>query len=450
MIKNLLSIFRLGWLRVFLALALMIGIGAYISDSLGFQFGMLGVFIWGGAALFAGAFGLIYFAQFITPTAGEDGWQEGLKLLFQSLSITYPDTQNTSNKNNKRQRRQRSKSVKAPASGQLPPSFKTLKAGILRTHQVISTVYKGKYSGAKGPGFVHLREKELVKKLVDLRTQFRRDGNVRVTTRDGIQLVASVSVLFKIKGAPAQHEDILFPFDKNAIFQVTYADAIDDHGDIVYWQETLVPQAITYAIQEVGKYTLNQLTSMNNGVTTLSDINQVIQQEMERKFEGRGVDILSASMSNPRLPEEIQDQRLASWQTEWSEKTKLYYADSEVEVLQQRKEVRARAQIKIIDAISRNLNLMQRDDDSEMVGLITLRMIEALEEAVSEGSVNARVPQTIMANLIEETSAQMRAESKQSRPKPPPSPDPTPTEEDPPDQPQPPQNNMRLLDEDET
>lgn len=434
----------------------MIGIGGYISDSLGFRFGWLGVFIWGGAALFAGAFGLIYFAQFITPTAGEDGWQEGLKLLFQSLSVTYPDTENRSENSNRRERRQRSGVVKAPAPDHLPPSFKTLKAGILRTHQVVSTVYKSKYGGTKGPGFVHLRDKEVIKKLIDLRTQYRRDGNVRVTTRDGIQLVTAVSVLFKIKAAPAQHEHILYPFDKNAIFQVTYADAIDDHGDPVYWQETLVPQAITYAIQEVGKYTLNQLTSVDNGVPTINEINRIIHQEMERKFEGRGVDILDASMGSLTLPKEVQEQRLASWQTEWREKTKLYYADSEVEILQQRKEVRARAQIKIIDGISRNLNLMQRDEDSEIVGLITLRMIEALEEAVSEGSVNARVPQQIMATLIADTSAQMRSEEHRTNKTAPP-PDEEPPEEaapapddESPDEPQPPRNNMRLPDESES
>ncbi len=422
----------------------MIGIGAYISDSVGFRFGWLGVFIWGGVTLFAGTFGLIYFAQFITPTAGEDGWQEGLKLLLYSLNVTYPDTQNSSKRSDKRQRRQRSKAAKAPASDQLPPSFKTLKAGILRTHQVISTVYKGKYSGAKGPGFVHLRDKEMAKKLIDLRTQFRRDGNVRVTTRDGIQLVTAVSVLFKIKSAPAQNEYILYPFDKNAIFQITYADAIDDHGDIVYLQETLVPQAITYAIQEVGKYTLNQLTSMDNGVTTISDINQVIQQEMQRKFEGRGVEILSASMGGLQLPEEVQEQRLASWQTEWHERTKQRYADSKVEILQQKKEVRARAQIRIIDAISHNLNTLQQDDDPELIGVIELRMIEALERAVSAGSVNALVPQQIMANLLANTSAQLHEENNQSdKTAPPP-------DEEPPDQPQPPRNNMRLPDESES
>lgn len=407
--NSLRNLFRQGWFKITLAIILMFGIGWYISDSVGVNFGWLGAFIWIVITIFTATFGIIYFAQFITPTAGDSGWWEGLRLIFTSLSNTPPTSAAAKPKENTRRRQRTQTAVTHINQNQLPPSFKTLKAGILRTHQVIATVYKGKYGGAKGPGFVRLRDKEIVRngQIIDLRVQRRKNDNVRVTTRDGMQIVTEVSVRFRIKPAEGHPEFVLFPYDKNAIFQVSYADAIDDHGDPIYWQDGLIPQVITFVTQEVSKYTLNELTTLEDGVSNLDEINRIVQQEMERKFDPRGIEILDASMSAPVLTKEIRQQRLHSWQAEWQEKTKQKYADSEIEIIQQRKEVRARAQIKIIDTISRNLNLMQRDDDAEMVGLITLRMIEALEQAVSEGSVRALVPQQIMASLISDSSAQM-------------------------------------------
>ena len=80
------------------------------------------------------------------------------------------------------------------------------------------------------------------------------------------------------------------------------------------------------------------------------------------------------------------------------------------------KQARARAQIEIIDTIARSIDAMRQENDADLAQIITLRMIEALEEAVSEGSIQAMVPQQIMASLVADTSRQMKTWGKEIPP----------------------------------
>ncbi len=418
--KSLGSLLSIGWVRISLAFILLCGVGWYISDSVGVGFGWLGALFWVVIATFTATFGIIYFAQFLTPIAGDDGWWKGLFLIFRAFSAPAPQNSRTiiEEKPKKGQRGQRRKTVVTPVHrnpDEPPPSFKTLRAGILRTFQVFALVQGGKFAGSRGPGFVTLNENENVRHVIDLRVQKRDEKKVRVTTRDGIQIVTSVSVTFRIKQSSRLHnKHTLYPYDQNAIFQISYADAIDDHGDTLPWQDKIVPQAITLISQEVSKFALNELTRLEGGVSHVDEINRIVSKEMVDKFALRGIEIISAGMSTPVLPSSIQTQFIAAWRAEWQEKINEKVAEGEAQALRRQKQARARAQIEMIDAISRNLNTMKREDDSEMVEILTLRMIEALEQAITSGKVKAEVPQQIMANLIADTSRYMRSAAEDS------------------------------------
>ena len=422
--KSLSSLLSFGWVKIFLAIVILFGIGWYISDSLGVPFGWLGTLFWIAITLFTAIFGIIYFAQFLTPIAGDMGWRQGMTLILRALSTPAPRNTHTVKENKskkgggRRRRKKMASTTPVPRSpDQPPPSFRAIRAGILRTYQVFALVRGRKYIGSRGPGFVILNdEKAYVRHIIDLRQQKRVQPKVRVTTKDGIQIVTNVSVVFRIMPDPQpRHEATLYPYDKNAIFQVSYADTIDDHGGQMSWQDKIIPQAITFASQEVSKYSLNDLSKLEGGVSNIDEIKRVMLLKMSKKFESHGIKIIKADISAPPLPPEIRQQYLNAWQSKWKEKIKEKLYEGEVKSLRRRKQARALAQIEMIDAISQNLSTMHREDDADMVEIITLRMIEALEDAVAEGSVRSLVPQQIMAHLIEDTAKQMRLDSKESR-----------------------------------
>ncbi len=67
------------------------GVISYLlEDALGVPYGLFGVIIWVSIFLVAFFFGLVYFAQFLLPIDGAEGWQEGLQLLTRIYSQGQP------------------------------------------------------------------------------------------------------------------------------------------------------------------------------------------------------------------------------------------------------------------------------------------------------------------------------------------------------------------------
>ena len=79
------------------------------------------------------------------------------------------------------------------------------------------------------------------------------------------------------------------------------------------------------------------------------------------------------------------------------------------EAVRRIKKARARAQIEIIENITQNIDSVRRAGDTDLSNIITLRMIEALEEGLSSESLQALIPQQIMTNLVMDTSNQMQS-----------------------------------------
>jgi hypothetical protein len=110
------------------------------------------------------------------------------------------------------------------------------------------------------------------------------------------------------------------------------------------------------------------------------------------------------------LPEDVRRQNIETWQAAWKSKISVEEAASEAEVIRRMKQARARAQVKIIETIIQNLEVMRQDNDSDAYQVIILRLIDALEEAMVADVPGANVPRQIMASLVTDTSARVRSQ----------------------------------------
>ena len=163
--NSLTSIFSFGWFKLVLAINIMFAIGWFISDATGITFGWLGAVIWTVITIFSATFGVIYFAQFVTPIAGDEGWWSGLLLIYRTHTSSSRQANQPKTEKSPR-RRQRGKSSASAKPAQQISSFKSLRAGILKTHQVAAIEFKNKYVGSRGPGFIQLQEKEKIRGTV--------------------------------------------------------------------------------------------------------------------------------------------------------------------------------------------------------------------------------------------------------------------------------------------
>ena len=376
----------------------------FLRDFLGIQYGTLGTLIWLvvlAAALF---FSLLYFAQFLLPMEGIEGWTEGLRLLSRSYfggtanrawrPPPVPASLVTSEEETQR--------------SPLPSSFPHLRAGIIRSHYVLALARGQGFSRAAGPGFIMLHPAEVITDVIDLRRQLRSQP-VQANTRDGIPIATTVIVIFQVRQQELDAHDggPLYPYDREAIFQVSYANSSDGRFTRD-WTEQLGPRAAAILVDELAQYRLNDLYQEDASIAPFAMMQQTIKRQLERHADQIGIQILGVGIGHLQLPEEVVEQRIKTWQVNWERQIQVQRAVSDAEAERRLKNARARAQIEIIHNITQNIEAMRHAGNANLTQIVMLRMIEALEEATSDPVVQMILPQELISQLVGEASGQMK------------------------------------------
>lgn len=393
-----------GILGLLLALLALIFLGRYLQDAQGIDHQWLVSYSWLIIAGITFVLGLIYYAQFVSPLRGEEGWVAGFILLIEAY-MKVAEKKLESSKSDGKQ----NKSAGLTEIDRLPASLKSLNAGFIRGHQVLALTKGSSFVRPAGPGFVVLYQGEQIWRVIDLRPQ-RRSQPVITKTRDGIPVETAVSVTFQVKrDASVGDEDLLYPFDRDAIFHVSYDETVDQQGNLLPWTRQLTPPAAAILANEIPKHTLNELTRAEEGMSPLEEIKQTISRDLQRRFFPKGIEVLAVGIGGLKLPDGVRDQQFLTWQADWLRKIRVEHATGNAEAVRRIKQAQARAQIEIIENITHSIETMRREEGADLSQVIMLRMIEALEDAVTAGSVQALVPQQLIASLVRDVSLQMQS-----------------------------------------
>ena len=393
-------------------------VGQSLADARRVPFNSFGGIIWVAALFVSFLLGLLFYAQFILPLRGHEGWSEGLRLLWRHYSepgqrylntLLYPSAAASA--------RLRRKNGSPPTNKLgLPASFFLLRAGILKSHQVLALTRGSQFARPVGPGFVMLQRTEAAAHLIDLRKQLRRQP-VKANTRDGIPIETTITVIFRIQQAPFDLPGSEpYPYEHEAIFRVSYVNSIDAREKVRDWLDQLNPRAADMLVDEISHYTLDELYLTNNGGGgRLDQIKIQLKQRLERLIDPNGIEIIAVGVAPFTLPKAVVDQRINTWRADWERKIKLQQATSDAEAMRRIKKARARAQIEIIEDITQNIAAVRRaGGDDDLSNIIMLRMIEALKEAKSNASLQLLLPQQVMAELAQNASRHLQAWLNQS------------------------------------
>lgn len=402
------SIGALGLLLAGTAVAI---IGYLLKDSLGVAFGIWGTFIWVVALGLAFMFGLLYFSQFILPIGGGDGWSQGLTLLWRyyiQQAKQYLKSFSTPKPKPKR-RVVTDKPISDPSA--LSQTFKTLKAGMVHSYQALAIDKKGGFQRAAGPGFIMLMAKESVRDVIDLRPHVRTQP-VKATTRDGIEVNTHIFVTFRVRQNPVHVTDpgIQYPYDQDAIFRVGYSSSVAQGEEVRSWTEQVCPQAAALLAEELVQHTLDDLYRVADAhIVPMEDLQLRIMNTLAQEMEQHGIEVMNVAIADLTLDKNITDQRIKNWQARWERDWEVRRAQGDAEALRRIKKARARVQIEIIENIIQNIEAMRRTETADLADIVMLRMIEVLESAMSDNSVQALVPEFITGDLVMDASRQLRA-----------------------------------------
>jgi regulator of protease activity HflC (stomatin/prohibitin superfamily) len=208
-----------------------------------------------------------------------------------------------------------------------------------------------------------------------------------------------------VRRSHVEGEELAYPYDREAIFNVSYARSTDGQDGLYPWTEQLAPRAAAILSEELGQQRLNDLYQEDASVAPLDLIQQKIKRQLDREAERFGLEVLVLSIGHLQLPDKVKEQRIKTWQADWIRQINVQNAEGDAEAERRLKNARARAQIEIIQNITQNIDAMRRVGNNNLTHIVMLRMIEALEEATANPVVQ---PHALIMQLVEEAADQMK------------------------------------------
>lgn len=394
-----------GLLLIVILLTFSVIAGLFFEDYREVPYGWFITILYLVVAAFTCAFGIIYYAQFVLPHHKGENWLEGIWMMMRASTLigSIPSESKPSVRALKG----------SPGTTSLSPGQNLLKVGMIPSHQAISISKGDSLERAAGPGFIKLQSGESVKKFIDLRRHVRSETAI-ANTRDGIPLETKVNVVFQVKQSEHDHEgdDLEFPYDESAVLWVSQLNTFDQDNSVRPWSEQLALQATTYMISEVAQYTLDELSQDN---TIFNGIAQRVRRQLRATFDDWGIKIHNVSVTPLKLPDDIRDQRLDNWRAPLQSQILAEVAKGNAEAYLRIKQARARAQVEIIEKTMQSINEMRQTEQASLPEIVTLRIIDVLENAATKSSSEAYLPSHVLSGIIMESSSQLRDSDESSQ-----------------------------------
>jgi hypothetical protein len=227
-----------------------------------------------------------------------------------------------------------------------------------------------RYHRTVGPGVVFTQKSDVIADTVDLQLQkkiigplegenpysekqknenpssytsrVQRASETKAVTRDGIEIVATFSLTFKIKSKPGEGNSP-FGYDSLSVERAILGQAVNTNSEPQYGSPknwTILPGLLAMGIWRdlIHKYKLNELFQVNGSQIDYCLENilfQLTHQKYEeldefgkkkgnyipsreyQLLEDRGIDFLGIQLNNFSFPPEIEDGLANQWESSW-------------------------------------------------------------------------------------------------------------------------------------
>ncbi len=266
---------------------------------------------------------------------------------------------------------------------------------------------------AAGPGIVFISPGERIVATLDLRRQ-SRGAAAQGLTRDGIECGAHVSVTFGLDPDPdrraaaeagaaqpyerAERNLPAYPFNAGSAFRAVYGVALGEKQSIE-WTDLPLMVAVERYRDVLSEYRLDDLFQSTRPdsypfADFVARVNRVVKDAPV--LRERGLIVYSVGIGDLKLPREVVNQRIRSWQARWQKATIQQEAAAETQALRTESRWQAEAQQMIFKDIQQ---LLGATDDPVARKALSLMLIKALQRAAADPHTRQRLPPETMRNL---------------------------------------------------
>jgi regulator of protease activity HflC (stomatin/prohibitin superfamily) len=244
---------------------------------------------------------------------------------------------------------------------------------------------------------------EYLHSLIDLRPQERHIVEIPLVTRDGIELTADVTLLFRIdSGGPVPTRDNPFPYSPEAVRLAAYAELVRGDGGNFTWQDVPVNATRGILAGLVAKYRLDELIHPDGRSEPHTILNQELTSKLRGPLADTGLELTRAHIGRLEMPLAASQQYIDRWRAELDTRIRISMAEGEANSLAEMDIARAEAEVIMVQAILEGLYNARRDGGvGTMREVIALRMVEALEKMAVQSQSLQPLPAHLLPQLLD-------------------------------------------------
>jgi hypothetical protein len=238
-----------------------------------------------------------------------------------------------------------------------------------------------------GPHFI--RRFATIREILDLREIYRKTAEVSATTKDGIDIkIRDVEATFRIDTGRQQQrtETNPYPFAVKAVRAAVYSRSVNKEGNMDEWADTVM-RAITGRVSGwVSRQRLDRLTAPSDEDPRAAIRAEFTSPEARRQLANLGAELIWVNIGHLDTPEEIDSQRVGSWQSFWRSHDKVTLAHGEALRIAYEELGRAEGQAEMLMAITKTLESLGTGDalDEHVADLVLLRIGRVLEASAGQ------------------------------------------------------------------
>jgi regulator of protease activity HflC (stomatin/prohibitin superfamily) len=264
------------------------------------------------------------------------------------------------------------------------------------------TEINGRYYRVISPGEHALDRFEYIHSLYDLRPQDRTDPEVRLRSKEGLEIVTEVSVTFRILApdmAPSVQQP--YPYDSETLRKITYSQTNLPGGKTSDWQKEALGAVKGALKAAVSSFTLNELLQdEQTEIGAHLTISRAVEDAAKTKLRTKGIELMRTRIGGFHFPEDVTELHIQYWRSYWDNQKRRTMAEADAVAEEEMELARAEAGIELFKAIAEGMaQAHQQGYQGTFAEIIAIRSIEAMEKMALESAGEVPMPEQLMPRL---------------------------------------------------
>jgi hypothetical protein len=268
--------------------------------------------------------------------------------------------------------------------------------------QVAVTERNGRFYRLLDAGTHALDSFEYIHNVLDLRPQQRNNPEVRLQSREGLEVCTHVSITFRISSGPNPASPRQpYPYDAAAVRRMAYAQINLGDDREASWEGIALAVVTSILSKIVFTFSLDELLQdSQTEIGTHLTISQQVEREARLGLAKQGIELIRVRIGRFRFPNDVTSQHIEYWSTYWDAQAAMAGTEGEAVALEELEIAKAEAEMDMIRAIVEGVHqAKQQGFQGTTDEVVALRLVDVLEKLARQSQEDISVPNQMLTQI---------------------------------------------------